>query len=108
MNAVALKPDALHTARNLRALLRGLVSDAQLKQIPDLSVSGLSLDSRAQFPGSIFIAVPWLGQAWTGFCPRPRHFAGQLPAFKALAGPHGWFVVGRRAAVVGFGPCIGW
>ncbi len=70
MNAVALKPDALHTARNLRALLRGLVSDAQLQQIPDLSVSGLSLDSRAQFPGSIFIAVPGLRTHGLDYAPQ--------------------------------------
>ncbi len=60
MNAVALQPQAPHYSRSLRELLRGLVDESLLAQVPDKVVQGLSMDSRRQAANSAFIAVPGL------------------------------------------------
>lgn len=60
MNAVALQPQDSHYSRSLRELLRGLVDESVLAQVPDQIVQGLSMDSRRQAANSAFIAVPGL------------------------------------------------
>lgn len=58
MNALATR-NGTHTP-NLRELLRGLVSDSVLAQLPSHAVSSLSLDSRTVRAGGAFIALPGL------------------------------------------------
>jgi len=60
MSALAVNSSSAPPSRSLRDLLRGLVSDALLAQVPERIISGLSLDSRKQTPNSIFLAVPGL------------------------------------------------
>ncbi len=58
MNAVARTPAEHKHSYKLRELLRGLVSDDVGAQLPDLCVTGISLDSRACEQGFAFLAVP--------------------------------------------------
>ena len=58
MNALALNPASDTRSFLLRDLLRGLISNEQLAQIPNVSVTDISLDSRHQVSGSVFLAVP--------------------------------------------------
>lgn len=60
MNAVAANPQVRTGACSLRELLRGVVSDVQLAQVPDQRIAGLSLDSRQLEANSLFLAVPGL------------------------------------------------
>ena len=58
MNAVAHIPMNNSRSFSLRALLRGLVSESVSAQLPELYITGLSLDSRACTQGFAFLAVP--------------------------------------------------
>ncbi|MGD9842928.1 MAG: UDP-N-acetylmuramoyl-L-alanyl-D-glutamate--2,6-diaminopimelate ligase [Steroidobacteraceae bacterium] len=60
MNAVAVEPTLSTGSPSLRTLLRGLVAEPLLVQIPDQAITGLSLDSRKVLSGSVFLAVPGL------------------------------------------------
>jgi UDP-N-acetylmuramoyl-L-alanyl-D-glutamate--2,6-diaminopimelate ligase len=64
MNAVAVESTPMSSSQSsvhrLPSLLQGLVADAVLAQLPDIPITGLSLDSRKLLPGSAFIAVPGL------------------------------------------------
>lgn len=58
MNAVARTPTQHKYSYKLRELLRDLASHDVFTQLPDLSITGLSLDSRACEQGFAFLAVP--------------------------------------------------
>lgn len=58
MTALARTLNVAHGSCNLRDLLRGLISDSLLLQVPDVVVTDLSLDSHHQIVGSVFLAVP--------------------------------------------------
>jgi UDP-N-acetylmuramoyl-L-alanyl-D-glutamate--2,6-diaminopimelate ligase len=58
MTALAVKANSYTSS--LRELLRGLISDALLAQLPERLISGLSLDSRRVEPHSVFLALPGL------------------------------------------------
>jgi UDP-N-acetylmuramoyl-L-alanyl-D-glutamate--2,6-diaminopimelate ligase len=60
MNAVARTPVNHGRSFSLRELLHGVVSDEISTHLPDLYVTGLSLDSRACKQGYVFLAVPGL------------------------------------------------
>jgi UDP-N-acetylmuramoyl-L-alanyl-D-glutamate--2,6-diaminopimelate ligase len=59
MNALANNSNGTHRP-TLRELLRGLVSDAVLMQVPLQPVTALTLDSRNVQTGGVFLALPGL------------------------------------------------
>ena len=60
MNALANNPSVASNTHSLRELLRGLISDAMLAEVPEKNIQGMSLDSRKLGQDFMFVGIPGL------------------------------------------------
>jgi len=109
VNALATD-NGKHTS-NLRELLRGLVSDAVLSQVPSQPMTALTLDSRNVRAGGVFIALPGLQRHGIDFAvqalanganvvlwePTGDHAATSLSSAQLVAIPQLSNIVGQLA-----------
>lgn len=111
MNVLARNSSTQSNSLSLRELLRGLVSDALLDQVPEKNIQGMSLDSRKLGQDFIFVGVPGLrghgidyatqaannGASVVLWEPVDERTAPALPGTLVLAIPHLSMLLGQLA-----------